>query len=1114
MTSGRRNLIVLLATIASMAVNNNPTRELVASDDSFFESKIRPILVLHCYKCHSHAVDPPKGGLQLDWRDGLLTGGDSGAAVVPGNLTESLLLDALRHETFKMPPDKKLPDSVVRDFEKWILEGARDPRKTPPDTETIARETWQATVTQRGKWWSLRSVSQPSVPVAAGAEQPIDRYIQSRLAKHDLSPAPAADRRTLARRLSYTLLGLPPDPDRVNAFARDNSPLAHHRLVDEMLSSPHFGERWARHWMDVVRYADTYGYEWDIPAKGAWRYRDYLVRAFNQDLPFDQMVREQIAGDLLTTPRINQHEGINESVLGTMFYQLGEKRHGDSSEFNGIHQEMLDNKIDAFSKAFQATTIACARCHDHKLDPVAQDEYYALGGMFMSSRWVTNTADLPQRNAVVIAELKEIKRHLRPLIAANWALEANQVNQHLQQVAQAVGPIDTAWYRAIDKRRKQEKIPYEDPLRLWCHVTNREESTIASKWREEVAEYQRELAKRRSENATHFRFTIDFREGIPDGWSVDGVGLREITARGDFVVSLNGNRAVDQILAGGLFTYALSPRLNGAVRTPYTSAFKNGHISFLGCGGDFAAHRTVFDNAFLTEKQKFLANDRPHWTLLTTHHNQTRHRVYLEFATKTSNPNFPPRVGLGGVCSDEQIADPRSWFGLTQAVFHEAGHTPLNELKPFDSLLKTRTPESLDELCGAYSAWLGQAITAWAEDCATDSQLELVQWLLDERLLTNAIQPGGSENEKAINHLVQQYRHTEERLKTPWTINGMRDLDAGFNYRLNVRGDYDDLGDAIPRRYLDVLYADQPKVPDDQSGRQELAEMIADPQNPLTARVFVNRTWQWLFGSAIVQTSNDFGHLGSAPSHPELLDYLSWRFTRAPSQGGWGWSPKALVREIVMSETWQQSDKVTAAARELDPTNRLLHHYAVRRLEGEAIRDAILSVSGTLDHQIGGRPINPPRANEDGKKRLFSGPLDGHGRRSIYTKVTIMEPPRLLATFNQPDPKIPTGRRDMTSTPSQSLALLNDPFIVDQATRWGERISRRSDLDLPGRLTLIFHAAYGRPPLDHESNRWREAFDQIAALARLDPDTALDEPTVWKEMAHSIFNTKEFIYIR
>jgi hypothetical protein len=215
-----------------------------------------------------------------------------------------------------------------------------------------------------------------------------------------------------------------------------------------------------------------------------------------------------------------------------------------------------------------------------------------------------------------------------------------------------------------------------------------------------------------------------------------------------------------------------------------------------------------------------------------------------------------------------------------------------------------------------------------------------------------------------------------------------------------------------------------------------------------------------------------------------------------------------------MSETWQQSDKVTAAARELDPTNRLLHHYAVRRLEGEAIRDAILLVSGTLDHQIGGRPINPPRANEDGQKRLFSGPLDGHGRRSIYTKVTIMEPPRLLATFNQPDPKIPTGRRDMTSTPSQSLALLNDPFIVDQATRWGERISRRSDLDLPGRLTLIFRAAYGRPPLDHESNRWREAFDQIAALARLDPDTALDEPTAWKEMAHSIFNTKEFIYIR
>jgi hypothetical protein len=302
---------------------------------------------------------------------------------------------------------------------------------------------------------------------------------------------------------------------------------------------------------------------------------------------------------------------------------------------------------------------------------------------------------------------------------------------------------------------------------------------------------------------------------------------------------------------------------------------------------------------------------------------------------------------------------------------------------------------------------------------------------------------------------------------------------------------------------------DVPAVGDpSRSGRLRLAELVASPHNPLTARVYVNRVWHWLFGTGIVATPSDFGHLGGTPSHPELLDWLTARFIAD------GWSTKELVRQIAVTETWRQSGQAGERGMTVDPRNRLLHHYPLRRLQAEAIRDALLAVSGRLDEQLYGPPINPYRVHEDPQKRLFSGPLDGNGRRSLYLKATIMEPPKFLALFNQPDPKIPTGHRDVTNTPAQSLALLNDPFVHAMAEQWATQLVQSTNDSIESRLAAMFHVALGRAPAEDELQRWSASVRDFAALHHIDSATQMTSVPLWKDVAHALFNVKEFIYVR
>ncbi len=743
----------------------------------------------------------------------------------------------------------------------------------------------------------------------------------------------------------------------------------------------------------------------------------------------------------------------------------------------------------------------------------------------MSSRWVTNTVDLPERHADQLAELDALKREMRRLLAEQWTQDLSDLAGELvlaqQESAQPLPepPAEPTAKPAEESPRRQRvaawrkllvpteaEPPWEDPLRPWVALVKVGASAeFAEQWTALRDQYAAEGAARGERNRRDYELVADFSAGqVPEGWSVDGVGLRNPVAAGDFNVALSGDKLIERVWPGGRFTHLYSTLLNGAIRTPLLGRLPKSKLTLELVGGDFAAQRTIVDNAFLTERQSYLNQSVLGWLEVALPAGLRERRTYLEFATKTSNPNFPPRVGLGGACSEEQAADPRSWFGVSRVFAHDAAGPPADELERFAELFGAEGVANLPAVAAQYQRWFVAAVQAWSEGRATRDDVRVINWLLDQGLLTNrrgAVVP-------ELVELQTRYCAAEQRLQVPATVNGMADLDQGLNYPLNVRGDYDQLGDPIPRGYLEIVCGGQPQIQSPRSGRLELADWIASIDNPLTARVFVNRVWYWLFGAGLVTTLDDFGHLGERPSHPELLDYLAGRFQAE------GWSLKKLVREIVLTETWQQAGDVSADASQVDPRNRWLHHYPLRRLEAESLRDALLVVSGRWDARLGGPPLNPPRANEDAQKRLFSGPLDGLGRRSLYTKITIMEPPRFLATFNQPAPKLPTGRRDVSNTPAQSLTLLNDPLVAHLAEAWTARLLATSDRSVAMRITDMFRVALGREPTPQECERWSAAAFDLARLHGASESEVLSSAAVWQDLAHAMFNAKEFIYLR
>jgi hypothetical protein len=763
--------------VGSLALGQQNVKTTPAKGDAlppqvveFFENKIRPVLVENCFRCHG--AEKPKAGLRLDSREAMLKGNESGPAIVPGHPNKSLLIQAVRHTgDIKMPEKGKLPDEAIANLTEWVKVGAPWPGSAV-SAKGANDEAWK-------KHWAFQPVGSPALPFTQHQDRvqtPVDAFILHELEKRGLMLAAPADRRTLLRRATFDLIGLPPTPEEVEAFEADKSPEAFARVLDRLLASPQYGERWGRHWLDVARYADTKGYVFTDERRFAYSYtyRDYVITAFNDDLPFDQFILEQLAADrLFASAKAAGKTPETHSLAAMGFLTLGRR-------FLNNPHDIIDDRIDVTTRGLLGLTVACARCHDHKYDPIPTKDYYSLYGVFASS-----------------FEPKDL-----PLVAA---------------------PEPTPEYLAFEKELK-----------------------------------------------TREQAVADFQE----------------------------KNKVE--LAGG--------------------------------------------------NRKFR-----------------------------------------------------------------------------------------DELRA-----LQKKVDAWKATSAAAPARAMV----------------------------------------------LEDLPKPREPRVLLRGNPGNLGPAVPRQFLHVLAGDKRQPFKHGSGRLELAQAIASRENPLTARVLVNRMWLHHFGNGLVRTPSDFGLRSEPPTHPALLDFLARRFMDD------GWSIKKLHKLIMLSAVYQQSSQASAAAVKVDPENRLLSHMNRRRLDFEAMRDALLMVSGQLNLKEGGPPVE-----------MFGATTST--RRTVYGFIDRQNLPGMLRTFDFANPDSSNPQRYQTTVPQQALFLMNNPFVIDQARHVLRRPELSDSLAPEARIRALYRVVFGRPP-DAEELGLGQRFLQSAGES---PAPAAMALTPWERYVQVLLLANEFVFV-
>ncbi len=893
-----------------------------------FETSIRPVLVEHCYPCHSAQAKDLKGSLRLDTREGVLKGGASGALLVPGKPEESLLLKVL-HGTVPdigaMPPKKAggpLRPEQIGAIADWIRAGAPDPR---------TGETNQSGSVD-GHWAFQPPRSMPPPPVAGvkHLSHPIDRFITAQLAPKGLVPAPRADRHTLLRRAAFDLTGLPPTPETMQAFLADPSPKAFESAVDRLLASPRYGERWGRHWLDIARYADSKGYVFEQERRfsHSFTYRDWVVQALNSDLPYDQFLIQQIAGDQIATPE-------NPWPMAAQgFLTLGRR-------FLDNTHDIIDDRIDVVTRGTLGLTVGCARCHDHKYDPIPAADYYSLYGVFNSSQ-----------------EPDE-----KPLLGPNS------------------NPIHAAAYL------------------------------------KEKADRQKELAEFRAERTRDIARKL--RERV-----------------GDYLLAAQDSMALDWTNLEGLARVrSLDPGLVGAWK---------GRLEQWQGSGD-----SVFGPWFALAR-------------LGTNDFAVRAKALLESHTLPAGTNaaWNARVveGLRNPMPNS-FGDVAKRYG---ELLVEADRAWSDALE----LAKTQglpAPESLSD-----PALEGLRLVLTAPDSPVTAAMKDIDRFFDT--------PTGQKI-RALKRKADELEATHPG--APLRAMAYLDRSQPIEPVVFKRGNPGNPGTKVPRQFLGILSGTNRTVFTRGSGRLELAQAIASRDNPLTARVLVNRVWMWHFGAPLVRTPSDFGVRGEKPTHPELLDHLAVWFMDH------GWSLKALHRHILLSDTYQQrSDPGNPEDQALfdrgeavDPGNTLLWRMNRQRLDFEALRDSLLWVSGKLDGDIGGQPV--PMFEETSTPR-----------RTLYGFIDRQNLPGLLRAFDFASPDTTAPLRFQTTTPQQALFLMNSPFLADRARDFTARTDVLSLSKPAERIHRLYQLAYQRKPSHQEIQLGLDFISRPSAAPPEPPPTA------------------------
>ena len=934
--------------------------------DDAFERDIRPLLIQNCQKCHSDKKQ--QGGLRLDSRQALLKGGDTGPAIVPGNPNDSLLIQAVRHTAdLKMPATKKLPDEQIAKLERWVAEGAYWP----------ANQANTTTKADTKKHWAFQPVTNPPLPSVRDTAWPrnsIDQFILARMEAARLAPLPPAESRMLLRRVTYDLTGLPPTPEQQDQFAKDPSPEAYARVVDNLLSSRAYAEHWGRHWLDLVRYADTAGENSDHPLPHAWRYRNWVIDALQADMPYDQFVREQIAGDLLTAQSTGKEYASH--IVATGYWAIA-RRFGHDIEKD--QHLTLEDAIGTLGQGVLGLTLACARCHDHKYDPISMRDYYGLYGILASTKFSFPGCEPKQQPADLVSLISkaEQEQRLKPLDEKITKLDA--------QRKELAAKLDTLSGSNATKSK--------DSLKQLGTGVVAEGATVPLK-----GENLDSLPIKTGEALV---LTI----GPNGGYGAD-------TTRLDWVI--------EEVLANGKAgrTWSLNDLLNDFhAANPHSDQLGNNNTWFL--LANKGGYRLLPEKAAnINSRSELLA-----WRL-------------------TDNP---------AVLINSSSQPVSVWTNLApKSVFvHPGPDTPV--------AIAWRSPISAN-------VRLRGSVTD-----AHPAALDGVSWKLEHQtspLWTKELlaQTAVSKELADLDAKLNELKAEKNRVPVAFAVTEGKPADT----RLHLRGDPEKPGEAVPRKNLDILGGQ--KVANAQnSGRLDLANWLTSPANPLTARVMVNRLWQWHMGKGVVATPSDFGTRGTLPSHPELLDHLASRFMQS------GWSLKAMHRLLVLSSTYRQQ------AVPSDNTNLFIGHIR-RRLTAEEIRDSLLAATGELDMVPGeGHPFPPESSWSFTQHGPFAADYPTN-KRAVFQMQKRNRRDRFLALFDGADPNATTASREATTVPTQALYFLNDPFIRARVAGLEKKLATQPDDG--SRLDLACQLLYGRNASENDTQDLAEFLAAYPPMAK------------------------------
>ncbi len=857
------------------------TNRATAGDFTFFENKIRPILAQQCYACHDQTMSA--GGLRLD--------------ALPDSPSDRVLALLQQRDTAGHP-EVSFTVQEREAIRAWIAQGAPWPAARPDQGRKMPMADYVSEM--QASHWAFKPVAPPTTPEGADASSPIDAYIQDRLSGTRLSPATPATRRELIRRAYYDLLGLPPSAAAIADFEADPAADAFDAVVEGLLASPHFGERWGRHWLDVARYSDTKGSSFvaDRLFPFSHTYRDYVIRAFNEDLPYDQFIRHQLAADKMAL-------GEDKRPLAALgFLTLGKS-------FGANVHDRIDDRIDVVTRGLQGLTVNCARCHDHKFDPIPTADYYSLYGVFRSS--------------VEPAEL--------PLIEA-----PDTSAPAYQDYSEGLAKVEAAREDLLDTLHMELLRHARDSVGAYL-------TGVAAHWDDADNSGLNAYAKEH-----------DLRPALLLRWR-------------DF---LKDERRVEEPVFGiwraAVTLEAFAEQFEG-LREAQKEAGANGALT------------------------RYL-EDHPPATMAAL------------------------SAAYGALFAEVD----QTWQDVLSARLQQAAHAS-------DSVL----PKALND--------------------ARQEALRQVLYGVESPVNVPRSQVNGMSTTADRNRIYQRQQAIElfknSHPGRPNRAMALADAATPFDPYVFKRGDATSKGEAVPRQFLAVLASDEREPFRDGSGRLELAEAIASRDNPLTARVFVNRVWGQLFDQPLVGTPSDFGTQGEAPSHPELLDYLAWQFMED------GWSTKSLIRRIMASDSYQQASDIRADGAAIDPENKLFWRQNRRRLGFEAMRDSLLAAADNIDLRVGGYPTN-----------ITEVPFTN--RRTVYAEVDRHALPSMFRIFDFATPNEHTPMRFETTVPQQALYLMNSPFVVEQARLTASREDVQATPEGPERVRALYNAVLKRPPSEKE----------------------------------------------